>query len=198
MISEKFITNLDKFRWKKGKMQKSLLSRGTKSVWIFVSLGRTAHCCVFFVFRRICGYVLHDVVLPHAAPIFEEHLVHLLLIIFTQCLLLSSESDSELLKLFLLNLGCYPEIIELILQLIHLLPNALAFVLCNLFILFHLASLNLRRLHHLLQFPHSLLYIGNCYPDCDQLALYPTKLSTEFFIGIYLSGKKYLHTLHNL
>ena len=101
MISEKFIINPDKSRWKKGKIQKLLPSRGTRSIQIFVSLGGATFYCVFFVIKRIDGDVLRDVVLFHAALIVEEeHLVHLLLIIFSHSFLLSSESDSELLKPF--------------------------------------------------------------------------------------------------
>lgn len=71
---------------------------------------------IFFVMRRIGGYVLHDAALPYATLISEEeHLVHLILIIFSQCLIFNSESSPELLKLFLLNLRCCTKILELLL-----------------------------------------------------------------------------------
>lgn len=73
-----------------------------------------------------------DTILPYAALIaVEEHLVHLFLIIFSQCLLLSSELGMELLKLLLLSLRCCPEILELLVQLIPLLLSVLAFGLYN-------------------------------------------------------------------
>ena len=69
-----------------------------------------------------------DTILPYATLIVvEEHLVHLFMIIFSQCLLLNSEPGLELLKLLLLSLRCCLEILELLVQLIPLLLNVLAF-----------------------------------------------------------------------
>ena len=173
-------------------------SRGTRSIRILVSLGGAINCCIFFIIRGIGGDIL-CVVLPHAALIaVEEHLIHLLLIILCQCLLLNSKPGPELLKLFVLRLRSCLKILELLLQLISLLLSDLALSLCSLFFLSHPASFNLCHFHPLLQFLQSLLCICGCYPDGGQLALYPPELSAKFFIVIYLSSKKYLHTLRNL
>lgn len=94
---------------------------------------------------------MRDVVLPYATLIVvEEHLVHLLLIILSQCLILSSEPNPKHLKLFLLSLRCCLEILEILLQLITLLLSDLLLGLCSLFFLSHPASLSLHRLHLLL------------------------------------------------
>ena len=124
------------------------LPRGANSIRIFVSLGRATKCRLFFLVRRIVGNILCDFDFPHASLVVEkEHLINLLLIIFFQLFLFSSEPNSELLKLFFLSLRCCSKLLQLLLQLVFLLFDIFAYGLYSLFFLSHPMSLDLRRLH---------------------------------------------------
>ena len=124
--------------------------------------------------------------------------MNLLLIVHRQHLLLSSEPDSDLFKLLFVSLRCYPELLHLLLQLVTLPFSFLVLGLYNLLLFFHLVSLDLRRLHPLLQLSQQLLYIHDSFSDTIQLTLHLHKLSAKFFAVVYLLGKKYPHALCNL
>lgn len=172
-------------REKKNANVQSLPIRKTNYIWIFVSLGGIANCRIFFFIKRIAGDILCDVVLPHATLVAEkEYLINLLLVIFLQLILFSSEPS--------------PELFQLLLQLVHLMFSILSLSLCSLLFLSHSTSLDLRHL------PLLICLIQQPFPVCDdfssnnQLALYSSKLGIELFIVVYLLGKKCSHGLRDL
>lgn len=172
-------------RGKKNANVQSLPIRKTNYIWIFVSLGGVANYRIFFFIKRIDGDILCDVILLHVALVAEkEHLINLLLGIFLQLILFSSEPS--------------PELFQLLLQLVPLMFNILSLSLCSLLFLSHPMSLDLRHLPLLICLIQQPFPVCDDFPNNSQLALYSSKLGMELFIAVYSLGKKCQHGLRDL